>query len=217
MSYQSLRHEISSIYPNTTIVCVSKYHSIPQMLDIYHQGCRDFGESRVQEALAKMEQMASDIRWHLVGTLQKNKVRKVLGKFALIHSVDTPELARKISECGQEEGMTTNILLQVNTSGESSKHGMSPKEWKQVYKELLQLPNIKIQGLMTMAPLTEDQEIIRRCFASLRLFKDELDGPVALPYLSMGMSHDYPIALEEGASHIRLGRVLFSSTGSSTI
>ena len=124
--------------------------------------------------------------------------------------VDTPELARKISECSSEAGLTTQILLQANTSGEPSKHGLSPYQWNEAYPKLLKLPNLKIEGLMTMAPLVDDQQLIRRCFSNLRLLRDQLGGSPALPILSMGMSHDYRIALEEGATHLRVGTAIFA-------
>jgi PLP dependent protein len=208
--YQNLNAEIASAFPTVTLIAVSKNRSVEQMMELYRQGCRDFGESRIQEALDKMEKMPTDIRWHLIGTLQKNKVRKAIGKFALVHSVDTPELARKISECSSEAGLTTQILLQANTSGEPSKHGLSPYQWNEAYPKLLKLPNLKIEGLMTMAPLVDDQQLIRRCFSNLRLLRDQLGGSPALPILSMGMSHDYRIALEEGATHLRVGTAIFA-------
>jgi pyridoxal phosphate enzyme (YggS family) len=175
------------------------------MLPLYNQGCRHFAENRVDAALEKMELLPEDIQWHLIGTLQKNKVRKVIGKFALIHSVDTPELAKKISDCSLEAGLKTPILLQVNTSGEASKHGLSFEEWQKNYPEVANFEGIMIKGLMTMAPLVDDEKIIRTTFARLR----ELGKVLKLQHLSMGMSQDFPLAIAEGATLLRIGSALF--------
>ena len=184
------------------LVAVTKGRSVEEIMELYEQGIRDFGENRVQEALAKMEQLPKDIRWHFIGKLQKNKVSKVIGKFYLIHSVDTPELARLISQKSIE---TTSILLEVNTSGEGSKSGLSPQEWALEIENLKKLPHLEIKGLMTMAPLTDDEIAIRRCFSKLR----ELKEAWGFKELSMGMSSDFKIALEEGATMVRIGRKLY--------
>lgn len=183
-----------------TVVAVSKGREIH---DLYDQGCRLFGESRLQEALPKIAEAPKDIAWHLIGTLQKNKVRKALPLFQLIHSVDTPELAVKISECSQELGLTTHILLQVNTSQEESKHGLTAEEWRAAFDGVKNLPALSIDGLMTIGPRTGDPTA---SFASLRELRDELK----LKHLSMGMSNDYPLAIREGATILRIGSALFS-------
>jgi len=192
-----------------TLVAVSKNHPVEEIIDLYHAGCRHFGENRVQEALPKIAQAPSDILWHFIGTLQKNKVGKVLNSFWHIHSVDSPDLAKAISKRSE---IDVPILLQVNTSGEESKHGLSLKQWRAAAAEIFQLPRVNIQGLMTMAPLTEDEDVIRRSFAALREFRDELEQNEGrkLPHLSMGMSHDYLIAIEEGATFLRIGSALFN-------
>jgi len=196
-----------------TLVTVTKTHPLEDILPVYDAGCRDFGESRLQEALEKIPQAPQDIRWHFIGTLQSNKVRKAISRFALIHSVDSVELAAKISQISVEMGMTTPILLQANTSGEASKHGLPPDQWKQAFESLLALPGIDIQGLMVMAPLTEDESVIRRCFSELRYLRDELASYPGISssfrHLSMGMSYDYPIAIEEGATLLRIGSAIF--------
>lgn len=202
-----------------TLVAVSKGYSWTQVQTAYSEGCRDFGESRLQEAFAKKVEAPTDIRWHLIGSLQKNKVRKVVGAFSLIHSVDTLEIAEKISECSHEAQLVTPILLQVNTSGEATKHGLTQKEWKRSLESILALPAIRIEGLMTMAPLVEDKKIIRACFADLRRMRDLL-APQFVPrhpfqHLSMGMSHDYPIAIEEGATLLRIGTALWRGVNKS--
>lgn len=196
------------------IVAVSKYFTWQHVFPAYQAGCRDFGENRLQDILVKMEEAPADIRWHFIGTLQKNKVQKAVeSKFVLIHSVDSFELAQKISKCSREAGLKTAILLQINTSGEASKHGLSPKECLEQFENFMSLPSLKIEGFMTMAPLTQDDRIIHRCFADLRILRDKLEGQAGisykLPYLSMGMSEDFPIAIQEGATHLRIGSALF--------
>lgn len=195
------------------IVAVTKNHTLDEVLPAFELGCRDFGENRVQEALPKMEDSPADIRWHFIGTLQKNKVIKVVGEFVLIHSVDTLALAEKISEESVDANITTSILLQVNTSHEASKHGLSPEEWDPLFSALLDLPNLNIEGLMTMAPHTSDEAPIRHTFAALRRFRDHLQHKhsIELPHLSMGMSNDYRIAIEEGATLLRIGHAIFDS------
>lgn len=199
-----------------TLIAISKGYSWEEGFAAYQAGCRNFGESRVQEALTKISVAPTDICWHLVGNLQKNKVSKVLGKFALIHSVDTLELAAKISELSVRAGLETSILLEVNTSGEITKHGMQEEQWRRCFETLLNLPAIRVEGLMTMAPFTQNEDLVRRCFAGLREFRDELvkrAGPQAslMRHLSMGMSNDYRLAIAEGATLLRVGTAIFSN------
>lgn len=194
-----------------TLICATKGRTLQQVQMAYAAGAREMGESRVQEALPKMAQLPSDIHWHWIGTLQGNKVNKVVGEVSWIHAVDTPYLAKKISEASQNKGVTTHILLQVNTSGEKTKHGWSIEEWRPHVEYVRALPNIVLEGLMTMAPLNEPVEVIRACFASLRIFAKELK----LVHLSMGMSHDYQIAIQEGATFLRIGSLLFDKEESS--
>lgn len=196
------------------IVAVSKGQAEAEVGRAYAEGCRLFGESRLAEAIPKMEQTPQDIQWHLIGTLQKNKVRKAVEqKFALIHSVDSLELAQKISQCSRESSLNTPILLQVNISGEKSKRGMALKESYFLCEQIINLPHIQVRGLMTIAPLTEDEKIIRQCFRQLRELRDEwsskLGMPETLQELSMGMSRDYPIAIQEGATLLRIGTAIF--------
>lgn len=196
-----------------TVIAVSKTHPIEAILSVYQDGCRNFGENRVQEALEKKVLAPQDIQWHLIGTLQKNKVNKVVGNFALIHSVDSLDLAQKISEASERMSVITPILLQVNTSGELSKHGLNPDEWQKKMESLQRLSNIRLQGLMTMAPFTDDESVIRATFSRLRIFKEtlfsQIDNKKDFKHLSMGMSHDYPIAIEEGATLLRIGTEIF--------
>lgn len=196
-----------------SLIAVTKGVSWDNVQPIYNCGQRDFGESRFQEAINKITIAQPKCRWHFIGTLQKNKVRKVIENFTLIHSVDSFELAQKISEGSRELGIVTHILLQSNTSGEISKHGCTPSEWKDCFNALLALPSISIDGLMTMAPLTNNEDRIKDCFKSLRLLREELNmaanGRADLHHLSMGMSHDFKIAIAEGATLLRIGSAIF--------
>lgn len=222
MNYLNVIQDVASVASRCrrnpkeiTVIAVSKYHPIEALLQVYASGCRDFGESRIQEVLPKIESAPEDIKWHLIGSLQKNKVNKVIGKFNLIHSVDSFELAQKISEASALANQTTSILLQVNTSNEASKHGFTPGEVRSSFDKLQSLPNLKIEGLMTMAPLTQDETLVRHTFLALRLLKEELSpkDKTAFKHLSMGMSHDYAIAIEEGATLLRIGSKIFQEKG----
>lgn len=198
----------SEIPDGVLLVVVSKGRSIDEMLQCYEAGARDFGENRLEEFLQKKEILPKDIHWHMIGTIQSKKVPKVVGQFDLIHSVDSLELARKIDS----KGIQTKILLEANTSGEASKHGLTPEEWITAYDEIKKLNNISVEGLMTMAPYTDDTNLIRNCFKNLRKLRDTLsskDRPMTL--LSMGMSHDWRIAIEEGSTIVRIGSSIFKT------
>lgn len=195
------------------LIAVTKTWPLEHVMPAYEAGCRLFGENRVDEALAKMEQAPNDLQWHLIGTLQSKKVNKTIGKFALIHAVDSVKLAEKISAASLREGVVTSILLQANTSLEESKHGLTPHEWKISFSQVKKLEGLSIQGFMTMAPLTDDETVIRECFSQLRRLRDEIQTSekCKLPELSMGMSNDYPIAIEEGATILRIGSSIFGA------
>lgn len=214
-NYRRLQDDIGAIAQrcgrnpsDILLVAVTKFQPWEAMAPLYELGCRHFGESRIQEAAAKVTAAPKDINWHYIGTLQKNKVRKAIEMFSLIHAVDSVQLACKIAECAAEEKRIARILLQVNTSGELSKHGLSTDQWKPSISELWELPSLQIEGLMTMAPLDADESTIRRCFSMLRDFREEVSGQTKDPrfiHLSMGMSHDYPYAIAEGATILRVG------------
>lgn len=218
--YQQVKQDVTRIArqcgrdpAEITTIAVSKTYPAEAIQKVYSAGCRDFGESRVQEVLQKIPMLPADILWHFIGTLQLNKVNKAVGHFSLIHAVDSFELAQKISSASLQRGLTTPILLQVNTSGEASKHGLTEESWRSLLESLCLLPALNIAGLMTMAPLVEDEAIIRECFRNLRLARDDFRSRVAKPeiftQLSMGMSHDYPLAIEEGATLLRIGTAIF--------
>ena len=195
------------------LLVVTKERAWEEFNCLYHAGIRDFGENRLQEAEQKISSTPEDIRWHFIGPLQKNKVRKIVQSFDLIHSVDSLDLAQKISICSLEEDQMTRVLLQVNTSGEESKQGFTEEEVKKDFETLWELPGIKVEGFMTMAPFTDDELIIRKCFHKLWNIRDEFiihsGGAISLPHLSMGMSNDYPLAILEGATILRIGSALF--------
>lgn len=221
MSYRALKDSIDKIAVNCGrdpkeihLVAVTKGHPWEEIKPLYDEGCRHFAESRLQEAETKLPQAPTDIHWHFIGSLQKNKVRKVIDSFYLIHSVDTVELAQRISSCSEEEGIVTTIFLESNTSGEGSKHGLTPQEWLRQFDKIKQLPGIKIKGLMTMAPLVEEEQIVRTCFSHLRQLRDALQQKDPnITELSMGMSRDYLLAIQEGATHLRIGTALFHEKG----
>jgi len=188
------------------LVVVSKTHPWEQAAQAYNAGCRDFGENRVQDALEKIQEAPSDVQWHMIGSLQKNKINKVVGQFVLIHSVDSFELAEKISQVSLQNQVITPILLQVNVSGEETKHGFTSDSVKEQFEKLSDLKGIKIEGLMTMAPLTEDRTLTFSCFDSLRKLRDQL----GLKELSMGMSNDWREAVQAGATLLRIGSAVFT-------
>jgi hypothetical protein len=180
----------------------------------YAAGQREFGENRVQEATPKIEALPADVIWHLVGHLQTNKINKVLGRFDLIHSVDSEELARRLDEKSRERDGVTPILVQVNCSGEAGKFGLEPAQARDFVLSLAPLHGIQVRGLMTMGPLGGGEEGARSSFRLLRGLHEELralDRPeLPLDQLSMGMTDDFEIAVQEGATLLRIGRALFA-------
>lgn len=181
-------------------------------MQAYNDDQRDFGENRLQEAMGKMPAMPADCTWHLIGPLQRNKVRKALEQgFSLIEAVDSLTLAECISRIAGELGTTARILLEVNVDAEDSKHGFTPQGLVEAWAALTALPHLDIRGLMCIPAPTEDPEGARPAFASLRALAERLraQGPLPLPELSMGMSHDFPVAVEEGATIVRVGSAIF--------
>jgi PLP dependent protein len=192
------------------IVAVTKGHSAEAVRAAMAAGLEDVGENRVQEALEKQDQVGSNpLAWHLIGTLQRNKARHVPGRFALVHSVDRPELGAELQR-RVTPGTRQRVLVQVNCSGEPQKGGVEPDALNHLLDALRDMPELEVQGLMTMSALTDDSAEQRRAFRRLRELRDAAarEGH-ALPELSMGMSGDFPVAVEEGCTMIRLGTVLF--------
>src|SRR6059058_175670 len=193
------------------LVAISKTHDAEKVHAVYEAGQVLFGESRVQEARAKIPELPSAIRWHFVGHLQKNKIRQALPLFELIHSVDSFALAKEINRIADEDGMHPRVLLEVNVAGEGSKFGFQPDKLRAEMESLLALPRLSILGLMTIPPIAEEAEASRRYFVQLRELRDRLQTEfhVDLPQLSMGMTQDFPIAVEEGATLVRVGTAIF--------
>jgi PLP dependent protein len=193
------------------LLAVSKTHPADAVRQAMEAGQISFGESKVQEALPKMDTLPSHLEWHFICHLQANKVRKAVGRFALFHSVDDLELARRISRVSSELGTTTRLLVEVNVSGEASKFGLSPENLEPAVESMLSLPGIRIEGLMTMAPYNADPEASRPFFARLRGLGEALRSATGepLPELSMGMSGDFLPAIEEGATIVRVGSSIF--------
>jgi hypothetical protein len=187
------------------IVAVTKNATLAQMQEAYALGIRDFGESRLQTALPKISLFPSDVSWHFVGALQSNKLGKIIAHFDTIHSVASLEMAQLIAKKSEELNRRPRLFLQVNTSGESSKGGFTEKQLLAAWEEIAAL-KLNVIGLMTMAPLTSDVRVVQECFHRLRHLCDAL--PVS--ELSMGMSEDFPLAVSEGATVLRIGTFLFS-------
>jgi PLP dependent protein len=192
------------------IVAVTKTHGPEAIHAALAAGLRDIGENRVQEALQKQDALADlPIEWHLIGTLQRNKARHAAGRFALIHSIDRADLATELDR-RVPAGSRQRVLVQVNCSDELQKGGVSPESLPSLLDQLRLLERVEVQGLMTMSALTDDAAEQRRAFRRLRELRDAAErSGHRLAHLSMGMSGDYPIAVEEGATMIRLGTVLF--------
>jgi len=200
---------------SVTLVAASKTVSVECLLEALACGCRIFGENRAQEALAKMEALKSEaqIEFHFIGPLQMNKVKHVVGRFALLHAVDRLDVAERLERAARERGLTQPVLLEVNVSGETTKHGFSPDELAGVAERLAALVGIRVRGLMTMPPLTDSPDDARPHFRRLRELAEQVEAlgipNVAMQELSMGMSGDFDVAIEEGATMIRVGRALF--------
>lgn len=195
------------------LIAVSKNFAADQIKDVYDLGLKTMGENRVQELKQKKPHLPEDIEWHLIGTLQRNKVKDVVGQVALIHSVDSIALASEVSRQAVKRGIETEILLQVNVAGEARKHGFSKEEVLEAVREISSLGGIKIRGLMTIAPLTADPELVRPVFSGLRELSSVIKRMglqnVEMKELSMGMSNDFKVAIEEGATMIRVGSRIF--------
>ncbi|MCM1526512.1 MAG: YggS family pyridoxal phosphate-dependent enzyme [Bacteroides sp.] len=209
-----------------TLIAVSKTKPVELLREAYAAGARDFGENKVQELLDKIPQMPSDIRWHMIGHLQRNKVKYIVDKVYMIHSVDSLRLAEEISREAVKRDITVNILVEVNVAREESKFGVLPEEAQDLVSEIAKLPGIRIKGLMTIAPFVENAEENRPHFQKLRelsvdIMRKNTDNrcmgnimPAGadLPMdsdLSMGMTGDYAVAVEEGATYVRVGTGIF--------
>ena len=193
------------------LVAVTKTHPAEIVREAIGVGQVVFGESKVQEARAKIPLLPSNLRWHFIGHLQKNKIRHALPLFEMIHSVDSLDLAQAIDRIAHEDGLHPRILLEVNVAGEGSKFGFKAPALRAELESLLMLPRLSIEGLMCIPPLAEEAEASRRYFVELRELRDALEKEfeVKLPQLSMGMTNDYSVAVEEGATLVRVGTAIF--------
>ena len=193
------------------LVAITKMHPAEKVREAIEAGQSLFGESRVQEARAKIPELPSNVRWHFVGHLQKNKVRQALPLFEMIHSVDSLALAQDINRIAEEEGLHPRVLLEVNVAGEGSKFGFSPEKLREQLDELLALSRLSILGLMTIPPIARESEASRKHFIQLRELRDRLQTEFQVDFaqLSMGMTQDFAIAVEEGATLVRVGTAIF--------
>ncbi len=209
--------EVKSNLPDTVhLVAVSKFHPAESVLEAYNAGQRIFGESRAQEVVPKKESLPKDIEWHFIGHLQENKVKNIAPFIALIHSVDSLKLLREINKQGEKCGRVIPCLLEIFVAQEETKYGFTIQECDDLLHgaELKELTHVEIRGIMGMASLTEDEEQIRREFGMLRTFFKKICCDISIPNanireLSMGMSQDYLIAIEEGSTMVRIGTTIF--------
>ncbi|MBQ1171258.1 MAG: YggS family pyridoxal phosphate-dependent enzyme [Lachnospiraceae bacterium] len=198
---------------DVTLIAVSKTKPVTMLQEIYDHGCRDFGENKVQELVDKYEVLPKDIKWHMIGHLQRNKVKYIVDKVSLIHSVDSLRLAEEISKEALKKNVEVNILVEVNVANEETKFGTTSQEAIELVDAISKLPGIHIKGLMTIAPYVEDSEQNRQYFAQLKqlsvdIITKNIDN-ISMDILSMGMSGDYEVAVEEGATYVRVGTGIF--------
>ena len=207
----SIRADIPA---GVTLVCVSKFHSNDAIMEAYEVGERDFGESRVQELLPKYEALPKDIRWHFIGHLQTNKVKQVVPFVYMIHSVDSVRLLEIINKEAEKIGRRVKVLLEVHVAKEASKSGFTPEEFLSLNTQLSTLNNVEVCGVMGMATNTDDQTEWRRCFREIKHLASSLianSSPSERPQISMGMSDDYQVAIEEGSTMVRIGSTIFGA------
>jgi pyridoxal phosphate enzyme (YggS family) len=197
---------------DVTLICVSKYHSVDEAMAVYDAGVRNFAENRPEGLFEKMPAMPDDIEWHLIGTLQTRKVKDVINQVAYFHALDRLKLAKEINKRADH---VIKCFVQVNVSGEEAKHGIAPEELNAFVDAIEAYDKIEIVGLMTMAPIDADETALHTYFGQLRTLRDQVQA-MAKPYapcqhLSMGMSGDYAIAIEEGADFVRIGSAFFKT------
>ena len=193
------------------LVAITKTHPAEKVREAVDAGHTLFGESRVQEARTKIPELPSNLRWHFVGHLQKNKIRHALPLFELFHGVDSLALAQEINRIAAEEGGHPRVLLEVNVAEEGSKFGFKTESLRAEMESLLKLPRLSIEGLMCIPPLADEAEASRKYFVQSRELRDSLEKEfdLTLPHLSMGMTNDFPVAVEEGATLVRVGTAIF--------
>ncbi|HAP20597.1 MAG TPA: YggS family pyridoxal phosphate-dependent enzyme [Lachnospiraceae bacterium] len=198
-----------------TLIAVSKTKPVRDIYEVMETGIKDFGENKVQEMCDKMEMIQQPLNWHMIGHLQRNKVKYIVDKATLIHSVDSLRLAQQISQEAQKKSVESNILIEVNVAEEESKFGLNTEEVIQMVEEISKLPSVHIKGLMTVAPFTDNPEENRPYFRNLKqlavdIAEKNIDN-VTMSVLSMGMTGDYEVAIEEGATMVRVGTGIFGA------
>ncbi len=212
---------------DVTLVAVSKKHPVESIVTAMESGLTHFGENRVDEAQAKVpainQQVDNTPTWHFIGHIQSRQASDVTPLFQVVHSIDRMKIARKLSALGQEQAKPLSAMIEINISGETAKYGFDAFNWKtdalvkrnlwQAISDIMVLPSLNVCGLMTMAPFYDNMEDTRPVFAGLAELRDELQSSlkIALPDLSMGMTNDYPVAIEEGATIVRVGRAIFDT------
>lgn len=198
-----------------TLVCVTKQVSAERILEAISAGVGAIGESRVEEALEKLDKLPRTAQLHMIGHLQTRKVKDAVKIFSLIHSVDSINLAKEINKRAEAIGKVQNILLEINVSGEQSKYGFTAEQVINSLKEIALLKNVKAKGLMTMAPLVDDVELTRPVFKGLKILSEKIKNEnvenIEMKYLSMGMTQDYAVAIEEGSNMVRIGTGIFKN------
>ena len=220
-NYKTVKSRCDAAYARSgrtddlTLIAVSKTHPASDIKELYDAGVRDFGENKVQELVDKYEQLPGDIRWHLIGHLQRNKVKYIVDKVCLIHSVDSLRLAEEISKEAQKKNLTVDILLEVNVAQEESKFGVMVSEAAALAEQIAPLPGVRIRGLMTIAPFVENAEDNREFFEKLKQLSVDImrknTHNVSMDILSMGMTGDFEVAIEEGATMVRVGTAIFGA------
>ncbi|MBB5036992.1 YggS family pyridoxal phosphate-dependent enzyme [Prosthecobacter dejongeii] len=217
---QEIRHRLTQATARSgrkpesvDLLAVSKTYPVEIIQEAVEAGQILFGENRVQEVTLKQPQLSGKLQWHLIGPLQSNKVRKVLPLVQMIHAVDSVDIAKDINRIGGELGLHPKVLIEINLAAESSKHGFTPQAIREQLEALYELDRLYIQGVMCIPPFDPVAEKSRRYFTQLREVRDELEkfGGAPLPVLSMGMSHDFEVAIEEGATIVRVGSAIFGS------
>ncbi len=196
-----------------TLIAVSKTKPVTDLQEIYNAGVRDFGENKVQEMCDKMEKMPKDINWHMIGHLQRNKVKYIVGNVALIHSVDSYRLAEEINIQAKKKGLVVPILVEVNIADETTKFGVSKEDAMELVRQIASLDALSIKGLMTIAPYVVEPEENRAYFRKIKELSVDIDNQnidnVSMDILSMGMTGDFEVAIEEGATMVRVGTGIF--------
>lgn len=219
MLKDNLNHVIENIHKSckneVTLIAVSKTKPAEIIQELYDAGCRNFGENKVQELIDKYEILPKDICWHMIGHLQRNKVKYIVDKVSLIHSVDSLRLAQTIEKEAEKKNCVVDILIEINMAREESKYGIYPEELEALLREISHLSHIRVKGLMTVAPNVKNPEENRKIFTEMKklsvdIAKKNIDN-IIMSILSMGMSNDYNIAVEEGANMVRVGTSIFGA------